>query len=125
VAEEGARISMADYFAATKAREAMGLTMAAFHQRYDLLLLPTLPLPAFEAGRDTPMTSAGETWVDWTPFTYPFNLTKQPAASVPCGLTAAGLPVGLQIVGRLYDDMTVLRAARAFEAAHPWKLPEM
>jgi len=125
VAEEGARITMAEYFAATKAREAMGLAMAAFHQRYHLLLLPTLPLPAFEAGRDTPMTSAGETWVDWTPFTYPFNLTKQPAATVPCGLTAAGLPVGLQIVGRLYDDMTVLRAARAFGATHPWKLPEI
>ena len=125
VAEEGARIAMADYFAAAKARESMALAIAAFHQRYDLLLLPTLPLPAFEAGRDTPLTSTGEGWADWTPFTYPFNLTKQPAATVPCGLTAAGLPVGLQIVGRLHDDMTVLRAAWAFEAAHPWKLPEI
>ncbi|MFI4987656.1 MAG: amidase [Alphaproteobacteria bacterium] len=122
---EGEKITLPDYFAATKAREAMGLAMARFHERYDLLLLPTLPLAAFEAGRLTPETATGEGWADWTPFSYPFNLTKQPAASVPCGLTKAGLPVGLQIVGRLYDDMTVLRAAAAFEAAHPWPMPEL
>jgi aspartyl-tRNA(Asn)/glutamyl-tRNA(Gln) amidotransferase subunit A len=59
----------------------------------------------------------------WTPFTYPFNLTRQPAATVPCGLTKAGLPIGLQIVGALYDDARVLHAARAFERARPWPLP--
>src|SRR5579875_1988214 len=125
VAEEGARVTLPAYFAAVKAREAIGLAMARFHARYDLLLLPTLPLPAFAAGRDMPVTSAGESWADWTPFTYPFNLSKQPAATVPCGLTAAGLPAGLQIVGRLYDDATVLRAAAAFEAAQPWPMPEL
>ena len=124
-AEAGAKITIADYFAATKAREAMGLAVARFHERYDLLVLPTLPLAAFEAGRLTPVTQTGEGWVDWTPFTYPFNLTKQPAATLPCGLTRAGLPAGLQIVGRLYDDMTVLRAAAAFEAAYPWPLPPL
>jgi aspartyl-tRNA(Asn)/glutamyl-tRNA(Gln) amidotransferase subunit A len=124
-AEAGAKITIADYFAAAKAREAMGLTMARFHERYDLLVLPTLPLPAFEAGRLTPVTQTGAGWVDWTPFSYPFNLTKQPAATVPCGLTRAGLPAGLQIVGRLHDDATVLRAAAAFEAAHPWPLPPL
>jgi aspartyl-tRNA(Asn)/glutamyl-tRNA(Gln) amidotransferase subunit A len=123
--EQGAAITIADYFAATKAREAMGLAMAKFHERYDLLLTPTLPLTAFEAGRLTPVTQTGKGWVDWTPFSYPFNLTKQPAATVPCGLTKAGMPAGLQIVGRLYDDMTVLRAAAAFEAAHPWPAPPM
>jgi aspartyl-tRNA(Asn)/glutamyl-tRNA(Gln) amidotransferase subunit A len=123
--EAGTKITLSDYFAAVKAREAMGLAMAKFHERYDLLALPTLPLPAFEAGRLTPATESGEGWVDWTPFTYPFNLTKQPAATVPCGLTSAGLPAGLQIVGRLYDDMTVLRAAAAFEAAHPWPMPQI
>ena len=94
--EAGAKITLPDYFAAVKAREAMGLAMAKFHERYDLLALPTLPLPAFEAGRLTPATESREGWVDWTPFTYPFNLTKQPAATVPCGLTSAGLPAGLQ-----------------------------
>ena len=55
----------------------------------------------------------------WTPFTYPFNLTGQPAITVPCGFTAAGLPVGLQIVGQYHAEAMVLRAARAYEAAHP------
>jgi aspartyl-tRNA(Asn)/glutamyl-tRNA(Gln) amidotransferase subunit A len=64
-------------------------------------------------------------WTDWTPFTYPFNLTQQPAASLPCGLTAAGLPVGLQIVGARYDDARVLRASRAFEAVQPFPMPDL
>jgi aspartyl-tRNA(Asn)/glutamyl-tRNA(Gln) amidotransferase subunit A len=54
------------------------------------------------------------------PFTYPFNITGQPAASVPCGFTEDGLPIGLQIVGRKYDEMTVLKASAAFERAKPW-----
>ena len=61
--------------------------------------------------------------MDWTPFTYPFNLTRQPAAVVPCGFTAAGLPVALQIVGPLYGDAAVLQAAHAFELARPIALP--
>jgi aspartyl-tRNA(Asn)/glutamyl-tRNA(Gln) amidotransferase subunit A len=56
----------------------------------------------------------------WIGFTYPFNFTGQPAASVPCGFTGAGLPVGLQIVGRRFDEPAVLRAAAAFEKAYPW-----
>jgi aspartyl-tRNA(Asn)/glutamyl-tRNA(Gln) amidotransferase subunit A len=63
--------------------------------------------------------------MSWTPFTYPFNLTRQPAATVPCGFTKAGLPVGLQIVGPAYGDALVLRAARAFEQAHPFTLPPL
>ena len=59
-------------------------------------------LPAFAAGIEVPVRADGSRWTDWTPFTYPFNLTHQPAATVPCGLTSAGLPVGLQIVGREY-----------------------
>jgi aspartyl-tRNA(Asn)/glutamyl-tRNA(Gln) amidotransferase subunit A len=56
----------------------------------------------------------------WMAFTFPFNLTGQPAASVPCGWTKEGLPVGLQIIGRRFDDVTVLGAAAAFEEASPW-----
>ena len=63
-------------------------------------------------------------WTDWTPFTYPFNLTQQPAASIPCGLTSRGLPVGLHIVGPRYADARVLRAARAFESLQPFPMPE-
>ena len=61
----------------------------------------------------------------WIPFTFPFNLTQQPAASIPCGLTAAGLPVGLHLVGPKYADARVLRAARAFETVRPIKTPNL
>ncbi|GAB5470245.1 MAG: amidase [Rhodospirillales bacterium] len=115
IAEDGSKIGLFDYLTANRAREAITRTLGLFHRRYDLLLTPTLPIPAFEAGKETPSEGGG--WVDWTPFSYPFNLTQQPAASVPCGLTSAGLPAGLQIVGRRYDDRLVLKAADAFERA--------
>ena len=79
-----------------------------FFERYDLLLTPTLAVPPFKLGRSAPEEIAGATGtLDWLTFTYPFNLTGQPAASVPCGWTDNGLPVGLQIIGRRFDDVTV------------------
>ena len=93
-----------------------------FFEKYDLLVTPTATTPAFEHGILYPSTIAGVK-VDRhasSVFTYPFNVTGQPAISVPCGFTRAGLPVGLQIVGRRNEDVTVLRAAAAFEAARPW-----
>jgi aspartyl-tRNA(Asn)/glutamyl-tRNA(Gln) amidotransferase subunit A len=119
IAAEGAEISLLDYLAAVKGRELAGLAMNRYHQRYDLLLTPSLPLPAFQAGLEYPPKPGDDRWVDWTPFTYPFNMTQQPAASIPCGLTDGGLPAGLQIVGPRYGEAKVLRAARAFEAARP------
>jgi aspartyl-tRNA(Asn)/glutamyl-tRNA(Gln) amidotransferase subunit A len=94
----------------------------AFFEKYDLLLTPTIACPPFDAGAEGPGEIAGRR-VDrygWIPFTYPFNVTGQPACSVPCGFTGAGLPIGLQIVGRRFDDATVLRAAAGFERARPW-----
>ena len=94
----------------------------AFFESYDLLLTPTIACPPFDADADGPGEIAGRP-VDrygWIPFTYPFNLTGQPACSIPCGFTRAGLPIGLQVVGRRFDDVTVLRAAAAFERARPW-----
>jgi aspartyl-tRNA(Asn)/glutamyl-tRNA(Gln) amidotransferase subunit A len=92
-----------------------------FHEQYDLLLTPSLPLPAFEVGELVPPSGEwGTAWCNWAPFSYLFNLTTQPAASVPCGLTKTGLPIGLQIVGPVGADALVLRAARAFEAAVPF-----
>jgi aspartyl-tRNA(Asn)/glutamyl-tRNA(Gln) amidotransferase subunit A len=85
---------------------------------------PTLAVAAFDVGQEYPGAAKGRRWTDWTPFSYPFNLTQQPAASIPCGLTKAGLPVGLHIVGPRYADALVLRAARAFEAVRPIQLPE-
>ena len=93
-----------------------------FMERYDLILTPALPVTAFPAGDDHPGQIDGQptTYLSWTAFTYPFNITGQPAASVPCGFASDGLPVGLQIVGRWRDDVTVLRASAAFEALAPW-----
>jgi aspartyl-tRNA(Asn)/glutamyl-tRNA(Gln) amidotransferase subunit A len=125
VAEEGARFTLLEYLDAVAGREALGVAMNRFHQDYDLLLTPALPLPAFDAGLEVPAGSGLARWPDWTPFSYPFNLTQQPAASVPCGLTGEGLPAGLQIVGPARGEAQVLRAARAYETAAPWALPEM
>ncbi len=115
----GAEIPLLDYMAAVTARAVLGGQMRQFHERYDLLLTPALAVPAFDVGILGPEGWADSDWVGWTPFTYPFNLTQQPACSVPCGFTADGLPVGLQIVGPMHRDDLVLRAARAYQAAHP------
>jgi aspartyl-tRNA(Asn)/glutamyl-tRNA(Gln) amidotransferase subunit A len=121
MAELGKKYSLADYMAAFTARADIANAMVRFHQKYDLLLTPQMPIPALEAGRVTPADgSYGDNWINWSPYTYPFNLTQQPAASVPCGFTSDGLPIGLQIVGPARRDHLVLRAARAFESAHPF-----
>jgi aspartyl-tRNA(Asn)/glutamyl-tRNA(Gln) amidotransferase subunit A len=117
IAEQGARYSALDYLTAMAVRNDLGTLMGAFHAEYDLLLTPTLPIPAFAGGLEVPPGSPGPRWTSWTPFTYPFNMTQQPAASVPCGFTSAGLPVGLQIVGPRHADGRVLAAAHAFETA--------
>ena len=106
-------------------REDMWGIMRQFFEKYDLLLTPTTPCPAFdlkEGGMLGPETINGveQNPASWLGFMFPFNFTGQPAASIPCGFTAGGLPVGLQIVGRRYDEPTVLSAAAAFEEAHPW-----
>jgi aspartyl-tRNA(Asn)/glutamyl-tRNA(Gln) amidotransferase subunit A len=95
----------------------------AFFSRYDLLLTPSLAAPAFPIG-EHPETLGGKPvahrlW-GFTPFTYPFNMTGNPAATVPIGLSGSGLPIGLQIVGGFAREETVLAAAAAFEQAHPW-----
>jgi len=117
--EAGGEITLDDYLAALDARAALGLAMNRFHERYDLLLTPTLPITAFAAERFAPDSDDPLTWVDWLPFTYAFNLTQHPAASIPCGLSEAGLPIGLQIIGPRFADALVLRAARAYETVSP------
>ena len=98
----------------------LGSLMGQFHQTYDVLVTPTLPLPAFAAGQDVPDGWTSPDWTSWTPYTYPFNMTQQPALSVPCGLTSAGLPIGLQIVGPRHADALVLRVGQAYESATDW-----
>ena len=121
----GDKISRAEYVAALDARQAMGFALHAFMRDYDLLVTPTLPVTAFPVGEVAPKKAGDEQWVDWTPWTYPFNLSRQPAASVPIGLTGDGLPAALQIVGPLHGETPILRAAYALQQARPWGLPPM
>lgn len=118
VVEQGASITPRDLFEANKKRGELGSMMRQFMESYDALITPTLPIPAFGAGLMQPADpdNAGK-WVNWTPFTYPFNLTQQPAASAPCGFTKAGLPAGLHVIGKMFDDRMVLKVCAAFEAA--------
>ena len=119
VAEQAARLSLLDYTAAMNVRAKLAERMGRFHARYDLLLSPALPIPAFKAGLEVPEGWYNERWPSWSPFTYPFNMTGQPAASVPCGFTRAGLPIGLQIVAARHRDTLVLQAAHAYQQARP------
>jgi aspartyl-tRNA(Asn)/glutamyl-tRNA(Gln) amidotransferase subunit A len=119
IVREGRERSALEYLEALRQRDTLGRTMSLFHRDWDLLVTPTVAIPAFEIGRDVPAGSPDPGWPSWTPFTYPFNLTQQPAGTVPCGFTSTGLPVGLQIVGPRYHDALVLRAMAAYEAAAP------
>lgn len=96
-------------------RMRLGAAMGRFHRDWDLLLTPALAVPPFAAGQDAPEGWEGEAWPSWTPFTWPFNLTQQPAATVPWGTAPQGLPLGLQLVGARHDEPAVLRAAAALE----------
>ncbi|UCM90268.1 amidase [Streptomyces marincola] len=113
VVSAGARFGALDYLEAVDLRMAMGRRMGAFHEEFDLLVTPTLPITAFGRGVEVPDGSGLTRWTEWTPFTYPFNMTQQPAASVPCGTGADGLPVGLHLIGARHADALVLRAAHA------------
>lgn len=121
--EAGARLSALDYVKADAARAELGARMHVFHETYDLLVTPSVAVTAFKAGQDTPDPESDGHWTHWTPYSYPFNITQQPAASVPCGLAADGLPVGLHLVGGRNCDALVLQAAAAFLAAHPPAFP--
>ncbi|MET7940396.1 amidase [Streptomyces sp. NPDC005302] len=113
----GARYSALEYLAATDVRMALGRRMGLFHTTYDVLVTPTLPSTAFAAGVEVPARSGLRRWTGWTPFTYPFNLTQQPAATVPVGVDGDGLPAGLQIVAARHRDDLVLRTAHALYEA--------
>ena len=116
----GLAASASDYLDAMAVRMDLGRRFGLLHETYDVLLTPTMPIAAFEAGRPSPPGWPSELWTSWTPYTYPFNMTQQPALSVPCGLTEDRRPIGLQVVGPRYADATVLRVGRAYEALSPW-----
>ena len=122
-AEQGSKVSLLEMQKLAMRRGELGSMMRLFHQRYDLLLTPGVSVTAFEAKGPSEWELAHDKFLGWTPFSYPFNLTQQPAAVVPCGLSRSGLPMSLQIVGPMHGDALVLRAARAYEASREWKLP--
>ena len=123
LADPGFHLSALDYRRLEQARENFSRRMAVLLANYDLLVTPQLAIVAFAAGHEVPPGSQMQRWWEWSPFTHPFNLTQQPAAAVPCGFTTSGLPVSMQIVGAKFSDALVLRAAHAYEIAHPFALP--
>ena len=122
-ANEGRNVSVMELQKLALRRGELGTFMRQFHERYDLLLTPGVSVPAFEAKATDPWELGLDKFLGWTPFSYPFNLTQQPAAVVPCGLTRSGLPISVQLVGPMHADALVLRAARAYESTREWKLP--
>jgi aspartyl-tRNA(Asn)/glutamyl-tRNA(Gln) amidotransferase subunit A len=123
VIEEGQSFSAVELATANRKRNYYYHRMRIFMENYDFLLTPTLPITAFKAGDDYPeQISNGRTgYLSWTPFTYPFNITGQPTATLPCGFDRNGIPVGLQIIGNWRDDMKVLQVSTAFESISLWK----
>ena len=113
--DSGEQFSAVDYLQARDVAAQLGIRMGRFHERHNLLLTPAVRIPAFEAGHDVPPGSGMERWPQWASFSYPFNMTQQPAISVPVGTTSAGLPVGLQIIGPRHSDDLVLAVARFVE----------
>ena len=123
--ERGTKISAVEFGKANLAREVIWRELCSVFESYDLLLCPTTAISAFPIDAGPPTHIKGKplnNLLGWF-LTYPFNMTGNPAASIPCGMDAAGLPIGMQLIGRRFDDALVLRACRAFEKARPWGRP--
>jgi aspartyl-tRNA(Asn)/glutamyl-tRNA(Gln) amidotransferase subunit A len=114
-AELGSRFSALEIQQLNQRRGVLGSHMRQFMQRFDLLVTPSVSIPAFDALPAGHSALSPESMLGWTPFSYPFNLTQQPASTIPCGLTRDGLPMGLQLVGPMFGDALVLRASKAYE----------
>jgi aspartyl-tRNA(Asn)/glutamyl-tRNA(Gln) amidotransferase subunit A len=115
-------VSVADYQAARETKMAYIANIHRWFENWDFLLTPSVSVAAFPAEKLMPddWPRHDWDWLSWAEFSYPFNMSWNPAASVPCGFTPDGLPAGLQIVGKRFDDLGVLQASAAFEAIQPW-----
>jgi aspartyl-tRNA(Asn)/glutamyl-tRNA(Gln) amidotransferase subunit A len=122
-AKAGLRYSLQDVVNAQVTRRELAIAWNLFFAKYDLLLSPTVAVQPFEVGKNLPMGPDGKANALWSPYTSQFNLSRHPAASVPCGLSREGLPIGLQIAAGHYKDALVLRAAARYADSHPLKFP--
>jgi aspartyl-tRNA(Asn)/glutamyl-tRNA(Gln) amidotransferase subunit A len=120
VLEKASAQSLTSYYEKVFARYAFREKVSALFETFDLLVSPTVPIAACDVGVDIPAAFADRSICTWQYYTYPFNLTGQPAASIPVGFTSKGLPVGLQIVSRSHREADIFRVAAAFEEAQPW-----
>ena len=124
--EYAGRYTIDDFLDAQKARGELAVRMQAFHRGWDLLLTPGTAVQPFDVGQVMPplppgvVPLNGSDWTWWTPFSFPFNLTQQPALVMGCGFSAAGLPLSLQLVAPNHREDLCLRAARAYEQVTPW-----
>ncbi|MFX1452960.1 MAG: amidase [Promethearchaeota archaeon] len=127
----GLNYSMVDVKVAEIQREFIYLSICKYFNKFDVLITPTLACPAFGLGKSFAETIDSKTDIviegkkvgplGWLPFTYPFNLSGHPAASIPCGWSNDGLPIGMQIIGKRFDELTILQVSKAFEEIQPWQ----
>lgn len=114
--QRGDMSTLPEYYKAMVERQAFGEAMLKYFKQFDLIISPTIPIDPFEAGRDAPAEATSQDWLDWNPYTYPFNLTRQPAISLPVGISELGMPIGLQLVAGLYEDEWLIDVAELVEA---------
>jgi aspartyl-tRNA(Asn)/glutamyl-tRNA(Gln) amidotransferase subunit A len=119
ILDQALRQELRDYYGKVFERYALRDTLRPLFARYDILLSPVLPVVSLDVGKNLPDHLTDRNLVSWVYYTYPFNLTGQPAATVCAGLAADGMPVGLQIVGRPHAEFDVVRAAAACERSQP------
>ena len=119
ILEQALQQELRDYYSKVFERYALRDTLRPFFERYDILLSPVLPVTSLDVGKNIPDHLGDRNLVSWVYYTYPFNLTGQPAASVCAGIASDGMPVGLQIVGRAMGDCDVVRAMAAYERTQP------
>lgn len=115
----GQNYSSVERMAAEVKRSQYGAAMDALLSDFDFLMSPSVPVLPFEAGNDVPPENEAESWVEWSSFSFPVNLSQQPACSVPCGFSQDGLPIGMQIIGGRGADASVLSAALTYETMYP------